>query len=346
MNFDEVYIQRCLELAALGRYSVAPNPMVGCVIVYQGKIIGEGYHHHAGGPHAEVVAIQAAKDQALLKESTLYVSLEPCAHHGRTPPCSDLIIEKGIPTVVIATRDSHAAVNGKGIQKLKAAGIEVRESILQKQAQDLNRIFFTFHGKKRPFITLKWAESADGFIDPPRNANSKGVQWITAPETQVYSHQLRATHQAILVGRKTVEIDDPSLNCRAFAGKDPLRIIIDPHNRLDHRSYKVFRDSHYLRFCKTPLTEQDRALSNLEAPIPEILDMLFQEEVSSLLVEGGAKTLSSFIESGYWDEAQILKAPHSLGSGLKAPKIERLTSRINLGTDELLKIGNPWFGCC
>lgn len=313
-------MQRCLELALKGRYSAAPNPLVGSLIVHNDEIIGEGYHFQAGEPHAEVNAIRSVKDPQLLKQSTLYVNLEPCSHYGRTPPCSLLVKEKGIPKVVMATRDYNAQVNGQGVQILRAAGIDVTEGVLEKEAQFINRRFFTYHREKRPYITLKWAQSSDGIMDPKRDPNTKGIQWISQAETQVYSHRLRAENQAILVGRKTVEIDNPSLDCRAFQGKNPLRVILDPNNKL-HTSFKVFRDTNFLRFCSEPKEAQDRQL-NLQKPlIPQVLQSLYQKGIQSILVEGGQHTLSAFIEADLWDEAHQINAPHPLGSGLKAPKL-------------------------
>lgn len=320
MEQDLRFMKRCLELASLGRYSVAPNPMVGSVIVHQAKIIGEGYHYQAGSAHAEVNAIASVKDPNLLKDSTLYVSLEPCSHHGRTPPCSDLIIEKGIPEVVIATRDYHSLVHGKGIAKLKKAGVKVREGVLEKEAQFLNRKFFTFHQKQRPYITLKWAQSQDAIIDPSRASKQKGVQWISAPSSQVFSHQLRAEHQAILVGRNTVATDDPSLDTRAFAGADPLRLILDPHYKLGSE-HMVFRDGHYRRFSLQAQGENDLTLTEDENVIDQIITHCYALGIQSLLVEGGAKTLQSFIDHGSWDEAFVLEAPFALETGLAAPQL-------------------------
>ena len=332
-------MQRCLELAKMGQYTAAPNPMVGCVIVYQNEIIAEGYHHHAGGPHAEVVAISKVKDQELLKQSQLYVSLEPCAHFGRTPPCSDLIVEKGIPEVFMATRDYNAEVNGKGVAKLQSAGIKVTEGILEQEAQALNRKFFTFHAKKRPFISLKWAQSPDSIIDLARSPGQKGIQWISQPETQVFSHQLRAKHQSILVGRKTVEIDDPSLDTRAFKGKDPLRIIIDPEYRLAE-SHQVFRDDNYLRFSRKAKNTQDRLLRDANF-LEDILEHLYQEGVQSILIEGGAHTLNSFIEANLWDEAWQVVGNKNLMTGLKAPQLKKqAVESIKLGKEQIFKYQN------
>ncbi len=333
-------MRRCLDLALMGRYTAAPNPLVGCVIVHNDQIIAEGFHHHAGGPHAEVAAINQVKDFEVLKTSQLYVSLEPCSHFGRTPPCSDLIIRSEIPEVFVATRDYNAEVNGKGIAKLKNAGIKVHEGILEQEAQELNRRFFTYHRDKRPYITLKWAESADGIMDPDRSENQKGVQWISHPESQSFSHRLRAENTAILVGRKTVEIDDPGLDCRAFKGKNPLRVIIDPEGRLSG-DHKVFRDSFYRRFTLKPKNECDRPLSHERPILEDILHQLYEEDVQSVLVEGGQKTLQSFIDSLLWDEAWTIKSENKLGTGLKAPLIHKEPGEIlSLGKDSLIHYRN------
>jgi len=326
---------RCLELATLGRYTARPNPMVGCVIVVEDKIIAEGYHHHAGGPHAEVEAINKVSDPELLKEASLYVSLEPCAHFGRTPPCSDLIIESQIPKVVVATRDINAQVNGKGIAKMRARGIEVIEDVLSEEARELNRMFFTSHGKKRPYISLKWAQSSDGFSDPLRAENQVGQIWISHPESQVFSHKLRASHDAILVGRKTVYVDNPSLDTRAFKGANPKRIIIDPKDSLDKES-KVFRDHNFLRFTNRPSLSQDRKFDTLE----KLVHVLHEEGIQSVLVEGGAYTQKEFLKLGLWDEAYIIKSENKIEKGLPAPKIQKPGRIQSLGRDRLIQIRN------
>ncbi|MCR9153917.1 MAG: bifunctional diaminohydroxyphosphoribosylaminopyrimidine deaminase/5-amino-6-(5-phosphoribosylamino)uracil reductase RibD [Bacteroidetes bacterium] len=336
MTQDEIYMLRCMELARMGQYTAAPNPMVGSVIVHQGQIIGEGFHHHPGGPHAEVAAINRVAKQGLLKQSKLYVNLEPCLHYGRTPPCSDLIIEKQFPEVIIGTRDYNAEVNGKGIARLRAAGIKVSEGILESEAQYLNRRFLTFHGKKRPYITLKWAQSENGYMDIDRESNEKGIHWISQPESQTFSHQLRAKNQAILVGRKTVEVDDPSLDCRAFKGQDPIRIVIDPKGQISDKA-KVFRDAHFLRFTASPIWENDRKLDGTLG-LESLLDSLYEEGLQSVLIEGGAYTLQKFIDSDLWDEAWLIKGSDIIEAGLKAPQLELSPSRkLQLGKDQLMQ---------
>lgn len=328
MTTDEQYMARCLELAANGRFGAAPNPMVGAVIVHDGKIIGEGYHRQCGGPHAEVNAVRSVKDERLLRESTMYVSLEPCAHYGKTPPCADMIVEKGIPRVVIGCRDSFDQVDGKGIQKLRAAGVEVTVGVLEKECLDLNRAFFTYHGKKRPYITLKWAQSADGYIDKNRSNedNNEAVRFSTN-ETTVRVHRLRALSDAILVGRRTAELDNPSLTTRLWPGRNPLRLVIDRKGALDMglklfdgtTKTIVFTDD-FRDFYHSKNIEQVQLDFSCDI-MPQMMDYLYGHKVQRLLVEGGAALLQSFIDAELWDEAFVEEAPFNLGSGVKAPHI-------------------------
>ena len=326
MTTNEQYMARCLQLAMNGRFDAAPNPMVGAVIVHDGRIIGEGYHRKCGGPHAEVNAIRSVKDERLLCQATMYVSLEPCAHYGKTPPCADLIVEKRIPRVVIGCRDSFDQVDGKGIQKLREAGVEVTVGVLEKECLELNRAFFTYHGKNRPYITLKWAQSVDGYIDRHRRAGTadKAVRFST-DETTVHVHRLRALSDAILVGRRTAELDNPSLTTRVWPGKDPLRLVIDREGRLD-KGLKLFDGT-----TKTIVfTEVFRDFKEKEAieqteldfdrdVIPQMLEYLHKRKVQRLLVEGGTVLLQSFIDAGLWDEAFVEEASFCLGEGVKAP---------------------------
>ena len=225
-QIDEKYMRRCLQLAQCGRQGAAPNPMVGAVVVCDGRIIGEGYHQRCGGPHAEVNAIRSVKEPELLRRSTIYVSLEPCAHYGKTPPCAKLIIEMGIPTVVVGCRDPFPKVDGRGIDLLREAGIEVRVGILEKECLWLNRRFITFHTLHRPYITLKWAQSRDGLLDRRRESAEEPPARLSSPVTQTLVHRLRALNKAILVGRRTWELDRPGLNVRLWTGEDPQRIVL------------------------------------------------------------------------------------------------------------------------
>ncbi len=305
---DELkYMERCLQLAQCGAMGAPPNPMVGAVIVCRGRIIGEGFHRRCGGPHAEVNAIASVRQPELLAESTMYVSLEPCAHYGKTPPCADLIIAKGIPRVVIGCRDTFAKVNGLGIKKLKDAGINVTVGVLEEECRRLNRRFFTFHQKERPWVTLKWAQSADGFIDRERSADAAPTR-ISTSFTQALAHRLRATHQAILVGTDTALLDNPTLTTRHWPGPSPLRLTIDCHHRLPQTLH--LNDGSQPTHVYT--TEN----------LHEILADLHSRGIQSLLVEGGRRLLQSFIDEGLWDEVRVETAPMRLGRGVEAPRLE------------------------
>lgn len=301
---DERYMRRCLQLARLGEQGAAPNPMVGAVVVCDGCIIGEGYHRKCGGPHAEVNAIASVRDEALLHRSTIYVSLEPCAHYGKTPPCADLIISKGIPRVVVGCVDPFAKVNGLGIKKLRDAGIDVKVGVLDAECQRLNRRFITFHSLHRPWVTLKWAQSADGFIDNLRGAQQPAAH-ISTPVTSILVHRLRARRKAILVGTNTALMDDPTLNTRLWPGENPFRLTIDRHHRLPCTLHLMdgSQPSH-IYTCET---------------LPEILDDLYQRGIQSLIVEGGAKLLQSFINQELWDEARVETSMLLLGKGVASP---------------------------
>jgi diaminohydroxyphosphoribosylaminopyrimidine deaminase / 5-amino-6-(5-phosphoribosylamino)uracil reductase len=317
-------MQRCLQLAELGKGYVAPNPMVGCVIVHDDKIIGEGYHQEYGKAHAEVNAINSVQLPELLPNCTLYVNLEPCAHFGKTPPCADLVVAKKIPRVVIGCSDTFSLVAGKGIEKLKAAGIDVTIGVLEKESRELNRPFFTFHEKKRPYVVLKWAQSADGFTDIDRNQNQKGIAWISQPGTQTLVHKWRSEHGAILVGWKTVATDNPELTVREVNGKNPLRVIIDPDLRLDYTAFKVGDGKN-----ATLVLTRKNATGNpmLRFIIPQdfscqsILQTLREENIQSVFVEGGCTTHSHFIAEKLWDEARIITGIPVLKKGMKAPVI-------------------------
>ncbi len=326
MLTDEKYMQRCIELARLGIGYAAPNPMVGSVVVHEGKIIGEGYHERCGEAHAEVNAIGSVKDKSLLKSSTIYVNLEPCAHFGKTPPCADLIVASAIPKVVIGTIDPYAEVAGKGIKKLKAAGIDVTVNVLQKECLDLNRRFFTFHEKKRPYVILKWAQSADGFIDKLRTPGEKGIYWITAPETRTLVHKWRHEEAGIMVGRYTVKTDNPSLNCRDYDGVSPTRFVIDQKMRLDYAAFNV-GDRNVQTYI---LTEKEITSSGqLQFVQPksfaskDIMTKLYDLAIQSVIIEGGAYTLNSFLKSDIFDEIRILTGRTNLDKGTIAPTLPK-----------------------
>ncbi|MBK6633620.1 MAG: bifunctional diaminohydroxyphosphoribosylaminopyrimidine deaminase/5-amino-6-(5-phosphoribosylamino)uracil reductase RibD [Chitinophagaceae bacterium] len=318
-------MQRCLQLAILGAGNTAPNPMVGAVLVHAGKIIGEGYHQQYGGPHAEVNCINsvADADKDLIEKSTLYVSLEPCSHFGKTPPCTDLVIANKIPEVVIGCRDSFAAVDGKGIERLMAAGIQVNVGILEKECRELNKRFFTFHEKHRPYIILKWAQSSDGKIA----ARGADRIFISNEITNRLVHQWRTEEAAILVGTNTVLLDDPALTARLWPGKDPVRLVIDKELKLPVH-LKLFDGSvktivfNYIKQSATENLVYHRL--NKEEGIPvQILSALYNMQLQSVMVEGGSKLLQSLIDEGLWDEARVItNSAMVIGEGLDAPVLK------------------------
>jgi len=285
-NTAEFYMARCLQLAKNGFGKVAPNPMVGSVIVCDGKIIGEGYHQKCGEAHAEVNAIASVIDQSLLKHSTLYVNLEPCSHHGKTPPCSDLMIEKGIPHVVVGSTDPHALVNGTGLDRLRKAGIKVQTGVLEKECDILNKRFFTFHKKQRPYIILKWAQSADGFIDKERKEGEQGVNWITAPSTKKITHLWRSQEAAILVGTNTALIDNPELSTRAVTGKNPIRVLIDRELKVPNDNL-IFNDASKTLVFNARQSKEEGSTSHIQIDfednvLEQLLSELHQRNIQSL----------------------------------------------------------------
>lgn len=307
---------RCIQLAKCGEAGAPPNPMVGAVVVCNGRIIGEGFHRRCGGPHAEVNAINSVTDKRLLSQSTIYVSLEPCAHYGKTPPCADLIIQSKIPRVVIGCTDPFAKVNGLGIKKLQDAGCEVKVGVLESECLELNHQFFTFHQKHRPWIILKWAQSKDGFIGACDTTNR--IQFSNAL-TQTLVHRLRARSGAILVGTRTAILDNPTLTTRYWTGANPLRLTIDRKGCLP--------ENLHLLDGSTP------TVIYTQESIEEILNDLYNRNIQSLIVEGGTCLLQSFIDAGLWDEARIETSPICIGQGIMAPKLscEKLKSRQYLG---------------
>ena len=326
---DEKWMRRCIRIAVNGKAGAPPNPMVGAVIVHKGMIIGEGFHAHIGEGHAEVNAIASVKDENLLRDSTIYVSLEPCAHYGKTPPCSELIIKKGIPRVVVGCVDPFAKVHGKGIQMLRDAGVSVKVGVLERECLELNKHFVTFHSLHRPFITLKWAQSADGFIDRKRSGGSPTI--ISSPHTAMRAHRLRAEHKAILVGRKTALADNPSLTVRHWHGENPLRIVLDSNGVLPS-SLRLFDGSVPTLIVGKKGFSGDARNTEVFTPdsgkdiLVQLLDELHRRGIQSLLVEGGEKLLQSFIDASLWDEAQVEKADIVLEDGVRAPFIRCYSS--------------------
>lgn len=340
---DEVYIKRCIELASEGLGRVAPNPLVGSVIVHKGRIIGEGYHRRYGGPHAEVNAISSVDDKSLLRESVLYVNLEPCSHTGKTPPCADLIIDMGIPEVIIGTVDPNPIVSGRGIARLVSAGVRVRTGILEEECRFLNRRFFTWHLRKRPYIILKWAKSQDGLIDMIRNPGrpSKPV-WISNQVSKMLVHKWRAEEQGILVGTNTALLDNPRLNTREWKGNDPVRMVIDKKLRLPVTLHLMDNTQKTLIFNE--LT--NKAEGNIRyvrinfgpGCTDELLQVIYKENIQSVIVEGGKMLLELFIGPGIWDEARIFTGDKIFHKGVKSPVIEGVKPNEYRIMDDLLQV--------
>lgn len=321
-KIDEHFMTRALVLAERGRKSVSPNPMVGCVIVYKDTIIGEGFHQNFGGPHAEVNAINSLQDNSLLTDSTVYVTLEPCSHHGKTPPCSDLLIENQVKKVVVASGDPNPLVNGNGIRRLKRAGIEVVTGILEHEAVELNKRFYTFHQKKRPYVILKWAETSDGFI-ARENYNAK---WISNAYSRQLVHKWRCEEDAILVGTKTAIHDNPSLTTRDWKGKNPVRILIDLELKVKNTHFLFDTNARTLVFNNKKSSKSNNIewiqLSGTD-PENEILNELHIRSIQSVLIEGGSFTLQRFIDQELWDEARVFRSTKNFGNGIKAPKLNQ-----------------------
>jgi diaminohydroxyphosphoribosylaminopyrimidine deaminase/5-amino-6-(5-phosphoribosylamino)uracil reductase len=323
---DIKFMRRCLELASKAEGLTYPNPMVGSVIVYNGKILGEGYHLRSGESHAEINAINSVTDKSKLKLSTLYVNLEPCSHFGKTPPCADFIISCAIPRIVIGTIDTSEKVSGKGVKRLRDAGCNVETGILETECRRLNRRFFTFHEKRRPYITLKWAQSADGFLDIIRSGDNKTEPtWITGKPERVLVHKWRASEQAILVGAGTVRADDPKLNVREWTGPDPQKIILSASGSLVAGSFVNSRRNKVIIFTYNSAVDIPGTLKViLRKDVPsadQISEYLHASGIQSLFIEGGAEVLNHFISTGFWDEARIFSGNDFFKEGVKAPLI-------------------------
>ncbi len=325
-ELDEFYMQRCLWLAHHAASHVAPNPMVGAVVVHQGLIVGEGYHHKYGQPHAEPIAIKSVKSPELLKESTLYVNLEPCSHFGKTPPCADFIIQSGIRKVVIGTYDPNEKVAGRGVKRLIDAGIEAKVGVLEAESRELNKRFFMFHKNKRPYIILKWAQTQDGFIDKMRQNPEELPLQISNPLTRLLTHKMRSENQSIMVSTNTVLLDNPSLTVRNWTGKNPIRIVLDrqglipqEYNLLDGKVQTyVFSNS-----VKRSLANLEYIQENFgEGSLESIVKKIYELNINSILVEGGAKLLNSFIEKNLWDEANVEISNQIVYEGVLAPLLK------------------------
>lgn len=348
MNDHEKYMRRCLELAALGAGFVSPNPMVGAVIVHQNRIIGEGYHQKYGQAHAEVNAIKTVLErfpnaEELLKEATIYVSLEPCAHHGKTPPCADLIIKHQILKVVVGCRDPFVQVDGKGIEKLRNAGIKVIENVLEADCLDLNKRFFTRVLKQRPYVILKWAETADGFFAPEDGSQ----QWISDPLSKRLVHQWRSEEDAVLIGKNTALADNPQLNNRYQPNaKQPKRVVLDRRLELksDLNLFDQSVETLIFNEVKTALEGNNKyiSLEDFDLYLPQyILFQLYLQDIQSVIIEGGAKTLQLFIDAGLWDEARIFSSQARWGKGIKSPQIMGDKRSIDLVGHDRLSILYP-----
>ena len=340
MTPDELLMQRTFELAKLGQGSVSPNPLVGCVIVNDGVVIGEGWHKQYGEPHAEVNAVAMVKDKNLLSGSTVYVNLEPCSHTGKTPPCADLLIKHQVKKVIISNVDSNPVVGGAGIKKLTEAGIEVVTGVLKREGRQLNRRFFTFHEAQRPYIILKWAQTADGFI-ARSNYESR---WISNEFSRQLVHKWRSEEDAVLIGTKTAAHDNPKLTVRDWSGRNPVRIVIDRFLRLPDKlnlfdgseqtiCYNLLKHEEHPNIKLIRLDEKDFLIS--------MLDHLMKEKIQSLIVEGGSLTLSLFIEAGLWDEGRVFSSSRLFHEGISAPLLKGdLIAEEKIDSD-LLKIYEP-----
>ena len=328
MVVEEKYMARCIELARGGEGNTAPNPLVGAVIVHKGKIIGEGFHRKCGEAHAEVNAVASVRDEALLRDSTIYVSLEPCSHYGKTPPCAELIIRKGIPRVVVGTLDPFPEVSGRGVRMLR-------------EARALNPAFMTFQIRKRPYVYLKWAQSADGFMDVRREDASEPPALLSSAETLRRVHRLRSEVAAIMVGTRTALLDNPSLTVRHWAGRSPVRVVLDRTLKLPAGSHLLDGAVRTLVFTAVeaesrPNVEYVRIDFGQEV-LPQVLQYLYGQNLNSLMVEGGARLLESFLDAGLWDEAWVETAPAALGSGVKAPAVSGMPATTKLRHGHLLE---------
>ena len=340
MNNPELYMQRALDLARRGLGQVSPNPMVGAVVVHDNRIIGEGWHQKFGGAHAEVNAISNAVTKTIPTDSTLYVSLEPCNHHGKTPPCTDLIIRSGIRKVFIGCSDPNPLVNGSGEAKLSAANIQVVTNVLKNEAEELNKRFFTAIKKRRPYIILKWAETSDGFI-ARKNYESK---WISGEISRQQVHQWRAEEDGVLVGSRTAMVDNPLLTVRDWTGRQPVRILLDKKLRVTE-DHKIFNDQAPTIVYNQYKSEEKNNISyrkcDAENFLIQVLCDLNQRKIQSIIIEGGAKTLNDFIEQNYWDEARVFKAEKTFQDGIEAPTLPyRPLHEQSSGSDTLLTYRN------
>ncbi len=342
IEIHEKYIRRCIELAKSGLGSVSPNPMVGAVIVHNGKIIGEGFHRKYGEAHAEVNAVNSVKDKTLLKNSKIYVSLEPCAHVGKTPACTDLILREQIPKIYVGSVDPFELVQGKGIRILSNAGRKVVAGILEKECISLNKRFYTFHQKKRPYIILKWAQTLDGYIDSDKKSNN-APSWITNEFCKTLVHKWRTEEDAFLVGTNTVIQDNPQLTARNWHGRNPVRITIDKDCLLDLKKYKIFDTSAETWVFNAKKDSRQNNILYIKADfsknlVQQIIETLYYHKIQSLVVEGGTETLKSFIEEDLWDEARVFTGNKIFHAGVKSPEFKFIPQETHLYGNSKLEI--------
>lgn len=334
MEFDELMMKRCIELASRGVGLTYPNPVVGCVIVGNGQIISEGWHQKAGEAHAEVNAVNKIYDKEILKDCEIYVSLEPCSHFGKTPPCSDMIVRYGFKRVIVGILDPNSKVNGQGIKRMRDAGIEAKVGVLENECAELNKRFFCFHQNKRPYIVLKWAQTADGFMA----AENYVQKWITNPYSKQLVHLWRSREQSVLVGYNTAKIDNPQLNLRLWSGNQPVRAVIDRDLSLDSKLHLFDGSQKTIIFSeKDDSSRPDIIQLNFDENFEEsILEELYKSGLQSVIIEGGRKILDRFINKGLWDEARVFSSFESWGSGIEAPRIDgKLTEQKMIGSDRL-----------
>lgn len=340
VNTHHIYMQRCIDLANNGLGTTYPNPLVGCVIVANDRIIGEGWHRKAGQSHAEVLAIKSVKDHSLLDVATLYVNLEPCSHHGRTPPCADMIVASKIPNVVIGTTDPNPVVSGNGIKKLFDAGINVTVGVLEKECHLLNKRFFTFQLKQRPYVILKWAQTADGYIAPNKQAHHAArPHFISGSLSKQLVHKWRTEEAAILIGTNTAVADNPFLTAREYYGNHPVRIVLDRRLRISKENHIFDNQAKTIIVSESTIKHQyavSETINFAENIAEQLADLMYRHNILSVIVEGGTKILQTFIDAHLWDEARIFKARSYLGDGVNAPEFKKTPiHNQRVGEDEL-----------
>ncbi|CAM1370313.1 bifunctional diaminohydroxyphosphoribosylaminopyrimidine deaminase/5-amino-6-(5-phosphoribosylamino)uracil reductase RibD [Tenacibaculum xiamenense] len=341
MLTHEKYIRRCIQLGKNGLGTCRPNPSVGAVVVYDNKIIGEGFTSPYGGPHAEVNAINSVKNQELLQKATIYVTLEPCSHHGKTPPCADLIVAKKIPNVVVGCIDTNSLVSGKGIKRLEKAGCNVTVGVLEEECFEHHKRFFTVQNKQRPYIILKWAETKNGFIAPLVKKELKPV-WISNQYSQQLVHKWRSQEHAILVGTNTVRLDNPSLNVRKWKGNNPIRVVIDRYLKLPLNSNVFSKDQQTIVICEKNKSSSSNIIYEYvdfsQNLVYEVVEVLNKHKIQSIIIEGGTKTLQQFIDNNLWDEARVFVGEGEFNEGTKGPEFKRSVAKEKRNINDIIRI--------